>query len=268
MKQFMVNPGAKVDLSKVDPADTSAWPGVTKENHQAMLDHVRARLRQQHAMLIAQRKHRVLVVLQAMDAGGKDGTVRNAFFGLDPLGLAVTAFKAPTATELDHDFLWRVHQRVPGRGQIGVFNRSHYEDIVAVSVKNLAPKEVWERRYEHVNAFEKMLADEGTTILKFFLHIDQKEQRERLQSRLEDPTKRWKIDPADLADRARWDDFQRAYEAVLSRTSTPHAPWFIIPANRKWFRNLAVAALLRDALQELKLEYPAVNPALADVTAL
>jgi PPK2 family polyphosphate:nucleotide phosphotransferase len=241
---------------------------VNKETHLPVLNEVREQLRQLHSMLIAGHRHRVLIVLQAMDAGGKDGTVRHAFMGLDPQGLTVASFKAPTATELDRDYLWRVHHRVPARGQMVVFNRSHYEDIVAVRVRKLAPREVWERRYQHIVNFEKLLADEGTLILKFFLHIDEAEQKERLESRIKSPAKRWKIDPTDLEDRAAWSDFTRAYEEVIQRTSTEFAPWFIIPANRKWFRNILVAMIVRDALADLKMDFPGLHPGLAGITSV
>ncbi|MGI8601839.1 MAG: PPK2 family polyphosphate kinase [Verrucomicrobiales bacterium] len=268
MKALRVSGESKVDLSRWDADDTSALPGLSKDSCGPRLDAVRQELRELQGVLMAERKHKVLIVLQAMDAGGKDGTVRNAFFGLNPHGLCVAAFKAPTPVELDHDFLWRVHQRAPGRGEMAIFNRSHYEDIVAVRVKRLAPKEVWERRYEHVINFEKLLYDEGTLILKFFLHIDQAEQKKRLEGRLKDPTKLWKIDPHDLRDRQRWGEFSRAYEEVLQRTSTGFAPWFIIPANKKWFRNLVVATIVRDGLAELKMEFPALHPELAGVNSV
>ena len=268
MKPFLVTPGSKVDLSKWDADDTSALPGVTKEGSVAMLETVRGRLRNLQAMLLAQRKRKVLVLFQAMDAGGKDGTVRNVFSGLDPHGLSVVAFKAPTPAELEHDFLWRVHAHVPGRGEITIFNRSHYEDVVAVRVRKLAPKEIWERRFDHIAAFERLLVDEGTVLLKFFLHIDQAEQKARLEGRLRDATKRWKLLPSDLADRSRWDEFTRAYEDAISRTSTSHAPWFVIPANKKWFRNLAVAMILRDALADLDLEFPPIHPDLASIQSV
>jgi PPK2 family polyphosphate:nucleotide phosphotransferase len=268
MKRFWVAPNSKVDLSRWDANDSSALPGVSKETQLPVLNEVREQLRGLHSKLIASHRHKVLVVLQAMDAGGKDGTVRNAFMGLDPQGLSVASFKAPTATELDRDYLWRAHQRVPARGQLVVFNRSHYEDIVAVRVRKLAPREVWERRYDHIINFEKLLADEGTLILKFFLHIDQAEQKERLESRLHDPTKHWKIDPTDLEDRAAWSDFTRAYEDVIQRTSTSFAPWYIIPANRKWFRNIVVAMIVRDALAELDMDYPPAHPGLAGLTSV
>lgn len=268
MKPFLIPPGSTLNLARWDANNTSAFPSLNKESSQPMMEAARARLRQLQPMLYAQRRHKVLIVFQAMDAGGKDGTVRHVFSSLDPAGVRVTCFKAPSARELDHDFLWRVHPHVPARGEIAVFNRSHYEDVVAVRVKKLAPQAVWEKRYEHIVAFEKLLADEGTLILKFFLHIDQREQKERLEGRLRDPTKRWKLEPSDLEDRKRWGDFQAAYEDAIERTSSPHAPWFVIPANKKWFRNLVVASIVRDALEGLKLQFPSLHPALEKVQSI
>lgn len=268
MKAFLVSPGARVDLDKWDPGDTSAFPGINKEDGLVMLEAIRLRLRELQARLIAQRLHKVLILFQAMDAGGKDGAVRHVFQGLDPHGLSVVAFKAPTAAELEHDFLWRVHARVPGRGEITIFNRSHYEDVVAVRVRRLAPRDVWEKRFEHIVQFERLLADEGTLVLKFFLHIDAAEQKSRLEARLRDPSKQWKLQPSDLDDRAKWNDFIKAYEEALGRTSTAHAPWYVVPANKKWYRNVVVATIVREALERLKPEYPALPAGLTGVTGL
>ncbi len=268
MKEFLVSPGAKVDLGRWDPNDTSAFSGLTKDDGVVMVENARLRLRELQSRLIAQRRHKVLIIFQAMDAGGKDGAVRNVFQGLDPHGLSVVAFKAPTATELEHDFLWRIHPRVPGRGEITIFNRSHYEDVVAVRVRKLAPREVWERRYEHIVNFERLLADEGTTVLKFFLHIDAAEQKARLQERLRDPSKQWKLQASDLADRTQWAEFIKAYEEALGRTSTVHAPWYVLPSNKKWYRNVVVAHILREALERLKPEFPPLASELAGVRSL
>lgn len=268
MKPFLVSPGAKVDLNKWDPDDTSAFSGLTKEDGAVMLEATRLRMRELQSRLIAQRRHKVLIMFQAMDAGGKDGAVRNVFQGMDPHGLSVVAFKAPTTVELDHDFLWRVHPRVPGRGEITIFNRSHYEDVVAVRVRKLAPREVWERRFEHIVQFERLLTDEGTVVLKFFLHIDAAEQKTRLEGRLRDPAKQWKLQASDLDDRAQWNDFMKAYEEAIGRTSTPQAPWFVVPANKKWYRNVVVASIVRDALEKLKPEFPQLPPSLAVVASL
>lgn len=255
MKIFRVKPGSKVRLSDIDPAGEPEITG-DKESGQRELETIRTDIQRLQRMLYAERRHRLLIVLQGLDGSGKDGTVRHVFTGLDPHGLRVVSFKGPTPEELDHDFLWRIHREVPARGEITVFNRSHYEDITAVSVKNLAPKSVWEKRYDHIVNFERLLSDEGTTIIKCFLHISREEQRRRLQARLENPDKHWKFHPDDLADRKRWPDFIDAYETVLSRTSTDNAPWFIIPADRKWYRNLAIAGIVREALAKLELKFP------------
>jgi PPK2 family polyphosphate:nucleotide phosphotransferase len=197
-----------------------------------------------------------LIVLQAMDAGGKDGTIRHVFEGVNPSGVRVTSFKAPTPEELDHDYLWRVHKEVPGKGEMVIFNRSHYEDVLVVRVHNYVPPEVWKKRFDQINEFERTLAESGTTILKFYLHIDPDEQKERLQDRLDDPTKRWKFRLGDLEERKLWGDYMEAFEDVLSKTSTDYAPWYIVPANRKWFRDLVVSSVLVDTLEGLKMKYP------------
>jgi PPK2 family polyphosphate:nucleotide phosphotransferase len=197
------------------------------------------------------------MVLQAMDTGGKDSTIRHVFDGVNPQGVKVANFKRPTREELAHDYLWRIHRHTPARGKIVVFNRSHYEDVLVVRVHNLVPPEIWKRRYDHINAFERMLVDEGTTILKFYLHISKEEQRERLQARLDRPHKRWKFNRGDLKERALWDDYMAAYEAMLSKTSTDWAPWYIIPSDRKWYRNLVIATILVQTLQGLDMQYPA-----------
>jgi PPK2 family polyphosphate:nucleotide phosphotransferase len=248
-----VRPGTSVDLAKVDPAATH---GHTKESAAEELQLELARLTDLQDRLWAEGKHRVLVVLQGIDAAGKDGTLGHVMGAFNPQGCPVTAFKVPSADELAHDYLWRVHRRVPGNGEIGVFNRSHYEDVLVVRVHDLVPKRVWSRRYDQINAFERTLAEEGTTILKFFLYIDRDEQRERFQARLDDPAKRWKFRLGDLEERKHWDDYIAAYEDALSRCSTDVAPWFVIPSNRKWFRNLAVTDILADALDELDPRYP------------
>jgi len=268
MKPFLVNPGAKVDLNRWDPNDTSAFAGMSKEDGVVGLEAARMRLRETQARLIAQRRHKVLIIFQAMDAGGKDGAVRNVFQGLDPHGMSVVAFKAPTAAELERDFLWRVHARVPARGEITIWNRSHYEDVVAVRVRKLAPRDIWEKRFDHITHFERLLVDEGTLLLKFFLHIDAAEQKARLEARLKDPSKQWKLQRADIDDRANWNEFIKAYEEALGRTSTPHAPWYVIPANKKWYRNLVVATIIREALERLKPEFPTLPAELSGVTSL
>ncbi len=208
-------------------------------------------------MLYADRRYALLIVLQAVDAGGKDGTIRHVMSGVNPQGCVVTAFKEPTPEELSHDFLWRVHKAVPSRGDIGIFNRSHYEDVLIVRVHSLVPKVVWQKRYEQINDFEYMLTENNVTILKFYLHISRDEQRKRLEARLRDPTHNWKLSLSDLEERQHWDDYREAYEAALRKCSTDRAPWYVIPANKKWFRNQVVAELIVQALDRMKLKYPA-----------
>jgi PPK2 family polyphosphate:nucleotide phosphotransferase len=206
--------------------------------------------------LFAEHKHKVLIILQAMDAGGKDGTIRHVFEGVNPAGVRVASFKSPTPEELDHDFLWRIHKVVPASGEMVIFNRSHYEDVLVVRVHNIVPPEVWSKRFDQINEFERTLAESGTTILKFYLHIDLDEQKERLQARLDDPAKHWKFRLGDLEERKLWPDYMEAFEDVLSKTSTDHAPWYIVPANRKWFRDLVISTVLVETLEGLKMKYP------------
>ena len=255
MKKYLVAPDSKVNLRKHDPADTSAFEGGKKESKKELAG-LNRELEALQEMLFAEHRHRLLVVLQGMDTSGKDGVIRHVFEGVNPQGVRVAGFKVPTPVELDHDYLWRVHARTPGRGEMVIFNRSHYEDVLVVRVHALVPQKVWSRRYEHINAFEKTLADEGTTILKFFLHISPEEQAERLRARLEDPTKHWKYNPGDLEERRLWADYTRAYEDVLSKTSTHAAPWYIIPSDKKWYRNWVIASILVETLQGLKMSYP------------
>ena len=255
MKRYRVEPGGRVDLSRIDAGDTSAFPEGKSGTKEAFAK-LNERLEELQEMLWAEGKHKVLVVLQGMDTSGKDGTINHVFDGVNPLGVRVASFKAPTAEELGHDFLWRVHPKVPGRGEMVIFNRSHYEDVLAVRVKELAPPEVWKARYDQIVDFERLLSQTGTTILKFFLHIDKDEQKERLQARLDDPTKRWKFRKGDLEDRKLWDGFTEAYEEALSRTSQDHAPWYVVPANKKWYARIAVQQLLLEGLGELDLEWP------------
>ena len=223
------------------------------------------RLGNLHNRLYAEQKHAVLLVLQGMDAAGKDGVIRSVFTGVNPQGCRVESFKVPTPEELAHDFLWRVHAVCPRRGEIGIFNRSHYEDIVAVRVRKLADEKVWSRRYGHIVAFEHLLTDEGTSVVKVFLHESKDVQRKRLQERVDDPEKRWKFRLGDLDDRAKWDDFQQAYEDVIRETSTEHAPWFVVPADHNWSRNLCVAEILVDALDRLDPTMPPAAPGTADL---
>ena len=207
-------------------------------------------------LLYAEHKHKVLVVLQAMDTGGKDGTIRHVFGPLNPQGCRVASFKVPSKVEAAHDFLWRCHSVVPARGQVGIFNRSHYEDVLVVRVHDFVPEAVWSRRFDHINHFEALLHDSGTTVLKFYLHIDQDEQLERFGKRISDPGRNWKISDADYSERPYWDQYTEAFEDALSRCSTENAPWFVIPANRKWFRNLAIASIVVEAMEGLNMKYP------------
>lgn len=221
-----------------------------------MLAHEQERLGELQSAFYADRRHALLVVLQGRDASGKDGAIRSVFTACNPQGCQVQSFKAPTELELSHDFLWRVHQVIPPKGMIGIFNRSHYEDVLVVRVKNLAPKEVWSPRYDQINGFEKYLTENNVHLLKFFLHISKEEQAERLQSRLENPHKQWKFETADLAMRADWKEFMEAYEIALNECSTPWAPWHIIPANRKWYRDYVIAQVIVEAMEKLKLKWP------------
>lgn len=254
-----VKPGSKVDVARFDCAATF---GRDKDVATDELPQVLARLTDLQARTWAEAKHTVLVVIQGIDAAGKDGTIKVIARAFNPQGTPVTSFKAPSALELAHDYLWRVHQRVPARGEIGIFNRSHYEDVLIVRVHALVPEERWRKRYEHIRNFEKMLTDEGVTIVKFFLAIDRDEQRARFQDRVDDPTKRWKFNPGDLEERNRWDDYSAAFSEMLHETSTSYAPWYLVPANRNWLRNLAVGEILADTLDALKPTYP---PAAAGV---
>jgi PPK2 family polyphosphate:nucleotide phosphotransferase len=255
MKQYLVKPDTKVNLSKIDPSDTGDFKG-GKEAALVEFEKLNGKLEALQELLFAEHKHKVLIVLQAMDAGGKDGTIRRVFDSVNPAGVRVASFKAPTAEELDHDYLWRIHKQVPGKGEMVIFNRSHYEDVLVVRVHNYVPPEVWKQRFDQINEFERALAESGTTILKFYLHIDLDEQKERLQARLDDPTKRWKFRLGDLDERKLWGDYMEAFEDVLSKTSTDYAPWHIIPANRKWYRDLVISSILVEALEDLKMKFP------------
>jgi PPK2 family polyphosphate:nucleotide phosphotransferase len=256
-ERWMVKPGSKADLSKIDPADTGDFADRTQAN--PAIDADLGRLHDLQEKLYVDDRFAVLLVLQGMDTSGKDGTIEHISKGVDLLGAEVTSFKQPSSTELQHGFLWRIHQRVPERGRIGIFNRSHYEDVVVVRVHELVPKDVWSTRYGQINAFEQILAGTNTVVLKCFLHISKKEQKERLQARLDEPGKHWKFNPADLKDRARWPDYMAAYEDALSKCSTEYAPWYVIPADKKWFRNYAVTRLLVETLERLDLRLPRVS---------
>lgn len=256
MHTYRIDPDKKVNLDDFDPAETRYAPG-GKENAEQSLLQLNRQLEALQESLYAEHKHRVLVVLQGMDTSGKDGVIRRVFEGVNPQGVRVASFKVPTPVELDHDYLWRVHQQTPARGEIVIFNRSHYEDVLVVRVHSLVPEAVWKKRYEQINAFERLLTDEGTTILKFFLHIDPQEQKERLLERLEKPEKNWKFNAGDLKERALWKEYMKAYEDVLEKTSTPWAPWYVVPANKKWYRDLVISTLLVETLQNLEIRLPA-----------
>jgi PPK2 family polyphosphate:nucleotide phosphotransferase len=240
-------------LADLDPADTG---GMDKATAKAETKTLNRRLESQQELLYAEGKHKVLIVLQAMDAAGKDGTIRHVFDRVNPQGVKVASFKKPTSKELAHDYLWRVHEHTPATGGITIFNRSHYEDVLIVRVLGLVPEDRWQRRYAHIRAFEQLLADEGTTILKFYLHISKEEQRARLQARLDDPSKHWKFDVGDLDQRKLWDDYMTAYETAMSETSTDGAPWFVIPAEHKWYRNLVISRILVDTFEGLNMAFP------------
>jgi len=255
MQRYKVYSGTKVDLRGWDPNDRSEYTG-SKSEAKDRLDELNDELEKLQELLYAEHKHKILVVLQAMDTGGKDGTIRHVFDGVNPQGVKVAGFKVPTQEELDHDYLWRVHKHTPGKGEIVIFNRSHYEDVMVVRVHSLVSRDTWSRRYAQINDFERLLSEEGTTILKFFLYIDLEEQKERLQARLDTPEKRWKFSIGDLKERKLWSEYIHAYEDVLSKTSTEWAPWYIVPANRKWYRNLVVASTMVDTLRNLNMSYP------------
>ena len=240
-----VDPGEKVRLAKTD---TDRAAGLTKSAGNARLAALSEQLGELQELLFAAHRHAVLIVLQGMDTSGKDGSIKHVMSNVNPLGCRVEAFKVPSEEELAHDFLWRVHTVTPARGMMTIFNRSHYEDVVVVRVHDLVPKSVWEARYDQIVDFERTLADNGTLILKFFLHISREEQEERLLEREKDPSKAWKLSAADWRERERWDDYMQAYEDAIVRTSTKHAPWHIVPADKKWFRNLAIAEAAVDAL--------------------
>jgi PPK2 family polyphosphate:nucleotide phosphotransferase len=255
LKRYRIKPGSKVNLARHDPGETSAANGGKLDTEEVFAD-LNQRLELLQERLWAENRHKVLVVLQGLDTSGKDGVIRKVFEGVNPLGVRVAAFKAPTEEELAHDFLWRVHPRVPGRGELVIFNRSHYEDVLVARVRGFVPPKVWKARYDQINDFERLLTETGTTILKFYLHISKDEQKQRLQERLDNPEKRWKFRKGDLEDRALWDDYMKAYEDLLSKTSTHEAPWYVVPADRKWYRDLVVASVLVETLEKLKISRP------------
>ncbi len=253
--QLRLTPGETVELAKRDAADTSTWPA-GKRKGEAALPGLRAELDRLQELFYADARHGLLVILQGMDTSGKDGVIRHVFEGVNPQGVRVSSFKQPTPEELSHDFLWRIHRDAPAKGEIVIFNRSHYEDVLIARVHHLVPHKVWAKRFDAINAFERELAEEANVVLKFFLHIDRDEQARRLQDRIDDATKRWKLTGADFYERTYWDQYQEAYEDVLERTNTPWAPWYLLPSNHKWFRNLAISSLLVNQLRSMKLRYP------------
>jgi PPK2 family polyphosphate:nucleotide phosphotransferase len=251
---IVTRPGRPLRLAQIDPGSTGGYE--SKNDAEARLKQLREQFSSLQEKLYAEGKQSLLVVFQAMDTGGKDGAIKSLFEGINPSGLQITAFKAPSLEELKHDFLWRIHKVTPAKGMIGVWNRSHYEDVLIVRVKNLVEKKVWEARYDQINNFEKLLANNGVTLLKFYLHISKDEQKARLQARLDDPEKTWKFNPGDLPERALWDDYQAAYQDAINHCTTEHAPWYIVPANHKWARNVAVVEVVVGALEKMAPQFP------------
>jgi PPK2 family polyphosphate:nucleotide phosphotransferase len=264
LKKFMVEPGSKVRLKDFDPGEHGKH-----ESHEEVLPEIQKHLEkmeQLQYLMYAEKKHSLLVVLQGLDAAGKDGVVRHIFTGMNPAGCVVFDFKQPTPEELAHDFLWRVHPHVPAKGSVVIFNRSHYEDVLVVRVHELAPEKVWSKRYDEINEFEKLItAQNKTTILKFFLHIAKEEQLSRFAKRLDDPARQWKISESDYKERDYWGDYTRAFEDVLEKTSTERAPWFVIPSNHKWFRDLAISEILVRTLEEMNMQMPKPTVDLAKI---
>jgi PPK2 family polyphosphate:nucleotide phosphotransferase len=255
-KAFQVKPGTKVKLREIDPGYTGTHG--CEKHAQADIGKYLAELNKQQQLLYAEKNHALLIILQAPDAGGKDGVIDHVMSAMNPQGTVVTGFKQPTAEELDHDFLWRVHRRAPGRGSVAIFNRSHYEDVLVVRVHKLVPKSIWSERYDLINEFERLLQRQNHThVIKLFLHISKQEQLERFKQRLDDPARNWKISESDYDERELWDDYVKAYEDVFAETSSRHAPWYIIPSNHKWFRNLAVSQIVAETLADLRMQLPA-----------
>ncbi|GMR03153.1 MAG: polyphosphate kinase 2 family protein [Acidimicrobiia bacterium] len=265
MDTYRVAPGGSFTLGSVDPRDRSAFGTLKKSASGSVLAVMNKRLAELQRLLWADGRHALLLVLQAMDTGGKDGTIRKVFSGVNPQGVDVRGFGVPSELEADHDYLWRVHLQAPRRGRIGIFNRSHYEDVLIVRVNDLVPQQRWQRRYAHIRNFEQQLADEGTTIVKIMLHISKEEQRSRLRARLSDPAKSYKFNPSDLDSRERWDMYMEAYEEAINQTSTVAAPWFVVPADRKWYRNLVISQILIDTLESLDLSYPSPSYDLSSI---
>lgn len=262
-ERFRVAPGSHVKLRDIDPGFHGKHGH--KKDAAAELEKHEDRMRELQYLLYADHRRSVLIVLQALDAGGKDGTISHVLGAMNPQGVRVASFKEPTKYELAHDFLWRVHKQTPAKGEIAIFNRSHYEDVLVARVHGLVPKDVWSKRYDRINEFEKDLVDSGTSILKFYLHISEGEQLARFEQRLDDPMRHWKISESDYTERKLWPAYVEAFEEVFHTTSTPHAPWYIVPANHKWFRNLAVSRIVADAMDALHLELPKATVDINDI---
>lgn len=262
-ERFMVAPGSRVRLGRIDAAFKDKHEDQTSALEE--IERYTKRLRELQYLLYAENRRSLLIILQAMDAGGKDGTINHVLGNMNPQGARVYAFKVPSAEEASHDFLWRIHQAAPHRGQVAIFNRSHYEDVLVSRVHGLVPKKVWSKRYGLINDFEKNLAESGTHILKFYLHISEDEQLRRFKQRIDDPRRHWKISESDYEERKYWDDYAEAFQEALSRCSTPHAPWFVVPANHKWFRNLVVSRIVVETLESLKMEFPKPSVDIGDV---
>jgi PPK2 family polyphosphate:nucleotide phosphotransferase len=261
--RYRVDAGTPVRLADVRTDETEGYG--SKRDVKDELSAQRKRIAELQPRLYAEQRQSLLIVLQAMDTGGKDGAIKHVFRGVNPQGCRVWSFKAPSAEERAHDFLWRYHRRAPARGMITIFNRSHYEDVLVVRVKGLVPEAVWRARYDAICDFERSLAREGVVVLKFFLHISKEEQKRRLQARLDDPAKHWKFSSNDLEERGYWDDYQRAFEDALSATSTEHAPWYVVPADKKWFRNLVIARTIADTLEAMAPQFPPAEQGLERV---
>ena len=264
LKKFVVKPGSKIRLKHFDPG----YHGKHESGKSALpeIEQNRQRMDELQYLMYAENKHSLLVVLQALDAAGKDGTVRHVFAGMNPAGCVSIGFKQPTPKELSHDFLWRVHPHVPGRGSVVIFNRSHYEDVLVARVHQLVPENVWSKRYDEINDFEKLITTQNhTTILKFFLHISKEEQLARFEKRLDDPARHWKISDSDYKEREYWGNYIKAFEDVFNKTSTEHAPWFIIPSNHKWFRDLAISQIIVQTMEDMDMKFPKPTMNLAEI---
>ncbi len=260
IEPFLIKPGQKLDLGEWDTRETIGWDSDDRDGAEKATKKLNKRIEELQETLYADGTKRLLFVLQAMDAGGKDGTIRAVFDGVNPAGVKIASFKAPSKEELAHDYLWRIHQQTPRKGEITIFNRSHYEDVLIVRVLDFAPKSVWSKRYNHIKNFEQMLVDEGTRIVKIMLHISKDEQKERLQARLDEPEKNWKFDKGDLQHREKWGEYMNAFEDAIMKTTTKDAPWFVIPADRKWYRNLVISEIVVQTLEDMNPQFPPAPP--------